>query len=303
LLTRISERKGHNGSIYQLIGPASDGSFLSVAGDGWLVTWPADDPELGNLFARVEDGQLFSAYLIAEENAIVAGALDGGLHWLYPDTPERNLHLAHHRKGVFAIERAGDFLYCAGGDGVLSKWSVATGRVAESLPLTGYSLRAAVHDTSRNLLYVGSSNYFIYAIDLASFTVRYQWQAHQQSVFCLGLSSDGKHLFSGGRDAFLNRWLLNDQAPPELDRSIAAHNFTINDLALSPDGKHLVTVSRDKTAKLWDAESLELLKVAEVVRDSGHVNSVNGVIWLNNERFVTASDDRRILEWSVDAFG
>lgn len=300
MLTRISERKGHNGSIYQLIGPRADGSFLSVAGDGWLVTWPADEPELGKLFAQVEGGQLFSGYLLEEEKAIVAGALDGGLHWLYPEATERNLHLAHHRKGIFALERAADFLYCCGGDGVLSKWSVASGRVVESLPLTGYALRAAVVDEVRNLLYVGSSNYFIYAIDLHRFSVRYQWQAHQQSVFCLRLSPCGNFLLSGGRDAFLNRWELSEFAPPALTKSIPAHNFTINDLAFSPDGNYLLTASRDKTAKLWNAASLDLVKVIEVVRDRGHVNSVNSVLWLAADRFVTAGDDRRILEWSFE---
>ena len=310
MLTRIHERKGHNGAIYQLAGPLGGGDFLSVAGDGWLVHWPKTDPELGRLLAKVEEGQLFSVKQLADRNAFVAGALDGGLHWLFPKSPEKNLHLQHHRKGIFALERVGDALFCAGGDGILSRWSIATGRVTESLPLASAALRSLVYDAQRQLLFVGASDWCIYAVEPATMAVPFHWRAHENSVFSLALSPDGKHLLSGGRDAHLKKWLL--PAPGEvkgelqssravsLQQSLPAHTFTINDLAFSPNGQLLATASRDKLVKLWDANSLQLLKVAEIVRDRGHVNSVNALLWVDDQTLLSAGDDRRILEWKVD---
>lgn len=299
MLRRVNERKGHNGAIYQLIGPLQNGGFLSVAGDGWLVEWPADNPELGTLVAQVAGGQLFSAYHFPAKNLYLAGALDGGLHWLYPTTPERNLHLAHHRKGIFAITCIGDAVFCAGGDGVLSRWSLETGRVVESLPLAGAALRCLAYQADLQLLFVGSSDYHIYALDPETLALKYRWQAHNNSVFSLATSPDGHYLISGGRDAYLKKWAISATEAPVLQQAIPAHNFTINELAYSPDGQYILSASRDKTAKLWSAANLELIKVAETIRDRGHVNSVNALCWLSDHRLLTAGDDRRILEWEL----
>ena len=39
-----------------------------------------------------------------------------------------------------------------------------------------------------------------------------------------------------------------------------AHSDTVCDLQMSVDGSHLVTASKDKTAKLLDAQTLEVMK-------------------------------------------
>ncbi len=301
MLERLHERKGHIGSIYQLLGPTERGDFWSVAGDGWLVHWPAQEPDLGRMIARVEGGQFFCGLFLPSLSAFAVGALDGGLHWLYPASPDKNQHLAHHRKGIYALTVIADFLFVAGGDGLLSKWSIASHRVVESLPLAAAALRALCYDPSRNLLFVGSSDQHIYAIAPDSMEMQYHWHAHDNSVFCLALSPDGQYLLSGGRDAHLRRWRLQTKQPPLADIALPAHNFTINELAFSPDGKRLVTASRDKTLKVWEAQSLTLQKVAEGIRDRGHVNSVNTILWLDNNRLISGSDDRRILEWSWPA--
>jgi len=105
------------------------------------------------------------------------------------------------------------------------------------------------------------------------------------------------YVISGGRDAQLR---MRDLTDGHIVQVVSAHNSTINDLAFSPNGHYLATASRDKTVKLWDAESWKLLKVCEVVRDRGHVNSVNCLLWLDDETLITAGDDRRILTWTLE---
>lgn len=296
MLTRNSERSGHRAAIYDLA--LSPTGFYSAAADGFIVHWHLEDVDFGEVVAQVEGGK-FLCLTTLEDGGIVTGALDGGVHWLYPGNEERNLHVAHHTLGVFAILRIGNEVFTAGGDGVLTRWNATTGRTMESLPLSPNSLRSIAYHPQDDLLAVGASDGKVYLLHREGMLLINSHLANEPSVFCLAFPQDSSatRLISGGRDARLH--FFNLSSPEEPPRIIDAHNSTINALAFSPNGRYLATASRDKTVKLWDATTWELLKVAEVVRDRGHVNSVNTLLWLNDELLVTAGDDRRVLGWSL----
>lgn len=292
---RQSQRSGHRAAIYDLE-PAVDG-FYSAAADGFLVHWHREDVDFGRVVATVEGGKFLA--VTATTEGLVAGALDGGVHWLYPDDPARNRHVAHHRRGTFSLLTIADKVYSGGGDGVLTRWDVTGARTEESLPLSPNSLRRLTHDPVTDRLAVGASDGKIYLLDRPGLALLDTAPAHPPSVFALGFSPDGEYLYSGGRDAGLRRWDVREGRLRE-ERHVPAHLMTINDLAVHPGGRYLATASRDKTVKLWDAETLQLLKVIEVVRDRGHVNSVNTLLWLDAETLLTAGDDRRVLEWKLE---
>ncbi|MEM6769132.1 MAG: hypothetical protein AAF597_00995 [Bacteroidota bacterium] len=297
MLTRTSERSGHRAAIYDLA--LSPTGFYSAAADGFIVHWHLDDVDLGEVVAKVEGGK-FLCLATLEDGGFVAGALDGGVHWLYPEQEERSLHVAQHSKGVFAALRVDDEVFTGGGDGVLTRWNAKTGRTVESLPVSGNSLRSiAFYDYQDGLLIIGASDGKIHLVPL-DFSDVISIPANQPSVFTAQPLPGplATHVVSGGRDARLLFRELGFVRAPKY-KAIEAHLGTINKLAFSPSGKYLATASRDKTVKLWDAETFELLKVAEVVRDRGHVNSVNTLLWVNDELLLTAGDDRRILGWKV----
>ncbi|TXF87067.1 hypothetical protein FUA23_18920 [Neolewinella aurantiaca] len=299
MLTRTEERTGHNAAIYALR-PARDG-FYSAAADGLLVHWHQNDVNFGRAVANVEGGK-FLSFDTLEDGGLVAGALDGGVHWLYPDAPERNLHVAQHTRGVFAVLRVGDKIFTAGGDGVLTKWDAKTGRTIESLPVSGNSLRCIDSYPGSPILSVGASDGNVYTVDSDEMKVVGQFAGNPPSTFCVAFQPGMgfPRMIFGGRDARLKGMDLAYVKVPRPFAPIDAHNATINDLAFSPNGSYLATASRDKTVKLWDANSWELLKVCEVVRDRGHVNSVNCLLWLDDTTLITAGDDRRILTWKLN---
>lgn len=288
---------GHNAGIYALAPGDEPGTFFSAAGDGWVARWALDDPENGRLVARAEV-QLYSLAYFPLTQTLVAGDMNGGVHWLNLREERPNQHFSHHRKGVFGWQVIDDQVISIGGGGMLTRWDGLRQRSQESLRLSNQALRALAYSEERRELAVGSSDHAIYLLDAETLAIRHTLaDAHDNSVFALSYHPSAPYLLSGGRDAQLKVWSLEDEEPRLLNAQ-PAHWFTINDIAFAPGTPWFFTGSRDKTIKVWDAESFQLRKVIDTARDKGHVNSVNRLLWLPEAQMcVSASDDRSLILW------
>jgi WD40 repeat protein len=56
------------------------------------------------------------------------------------------------------------------------------------------------------------------------------------------------------------------------------------------------TASRDKTLKIWDVATQEIIQRIEQTNE-GHLNSVNTLLWMDDNTLVSAGDDRSINIW------
>lgn len=302
-INKIAHLTGHKGGVFSLAQGKEDHLFLSGAGDGWIVEWDLTQPENGNLIAQAEDTQtsgrasVFS--LLEKNNWIIAGNMNGGLHWINPKEISKNQDILAHQKGVFDIQLIDGQMFTIGGKGILTKWDMGEQRAIESIQFSQKSLRKMTFSKKRNELAIGSSDGNIYIIDIVNFSMKNTIEAaHQNSVFALSYSYDGKYLWSGGRDAHLKIWDLEKDFNNIF--SEPGHWFTINEIVFSPDGKFVATASRDKTIKIWDAETFKLLKVIDTIRNGGHINSVNTLLWSKyNNWLISGSDDRSIIIWEV----
>lgn len=286
---------GHNAAVFALSPTDEPRFFLSGAGEGWVVRWDMEAPELGKLLAKV-DTQIFSLLHLPDLNQVVVGNMNGGVHWVDLAEPAATKNIAHHRKGVYRILRVGEQVFTAGGDGILTRWDIHTARTLESIQLSHQSLRGLAYCPTRQEIAVGASDHNLYFVDAHTFQIKAKIpKAHNHSAFCVQYSPDGKHLLSGGRDALLNVW---DAENLDLLSSQAAHLFTINDIVFNPAGTLFATASRDRSIKIWDATNFKLNKVLNTIRDHCHVNSVNALLWSTHDnRLVSASDDRSIMLW------
>jgi eukaryotic-like serine/threonine-protein kinase len=139
--------------------------------------------------------------------------------------------------------------------------------------------------------------------DLRGFEWYYLWRLyhsgsdrmtlhHDDQVWSVALSPDGKRLASGGEDLIARIW--DAMTGAEL-LALKGHTKWINAVAFSPDGKKLATASGDSTAKLWDTETGQ-----EITTLIGHQKRVNAVAFSpDGKRLFTASDDKLVKLWDT----
>lgn len=296
-LQRIHQLTGHPGSVYGLCRGSGQSHILSGGGDGWVVSWDLKDPEPGKLLARIPD-QVFTIMWLDKSKTLLAGTFGGGLYRIRPDRGEEASGIHHHDKGVFALALLGDVVYSGGGDGRITRWSPDEGRPMESLRITSRSIRC-LEPLDDQLLAAGCSDGRIILIDTVRWLPVHEIRdAHLPSVFCLRKSPASHLLWSGGRDARLRCWDLNNGREKIFEAP--AHWYTINALAIDPSGEILATASRDKTIRLWNAVSGDLLQSLDPVRDQGHRHSVNNLFWSDFDgSLISASDDRSLIIWQA----
>lgn len=298
-IRKIAQLTGHNASIFALAPGRDERHFLSGAGDGWIAEWDFAAPDTGRLLAQV-DTQVFSLLFLKEQNQLVVGNMNGGVHWVDLNDPAKIKNLAHHQKGVFGIVAARGSVFTLGGEGKITRWQPDGVRALESFHLSHQALRCMDFCEPRNEIAIGCSDNNLYFLDAQTLALKHTVPgAHANSVFAARYAPGGRYLLSGGRDAHLNVWDLENNF--EKIRSEPAHWYTINDIVFHPEGTYFATASRDKTLKIWDAETFGLLKVLQGARDGGHFNSVNRLLWSTNQNILlSCSDDRSIILWQLE---
>ncbi len=295
---QVAKLTGHKGSIYTIVQGNEPHKVLSGAGDGWVIEWDLTNFETAKVIAKVETN-IFSMAYLKNQNWLAVGNMFGGLHWVDLNRKTDLKNIAFHKKGIFDILQVDDSIFTVGGDGQLAKWNIEQQEVIQSIQLTNSSLRSIDYDKLGKRFIIGASDNSIYFLD-NKLTIKHQIQsAHDNSIFTTKFNHDGTKVFSGSRDAHLKIWDLNQNF--ENISSQPAHLFTINNLVFHPSKPLFATASRDKTIKIWDLNTYQLLKVIDVVKFGGHINSVNKLLWSDyNDWLISVSDDRTVIVWEIN---
>jgi WD40 repeat protein len=292
--TLFSTLNGHTSSIYTLVGHNDD--IYTTGGDGQVVKWPMEADGLGTLLARM-GMQIFSMALLPQKQQMLLGQMQGGIHVVDLLAKQETRHLALHKHGVFDLLPVEGHFLAAGGDGVLSYWRTEDYSLGKTISLSDSSLRALALHPNGKVLAVGSSDNGIYLVSYPELEIMTRLGGHENSVFTVCFSPDGRYLLSGSRDAHFMVW--DTLAAFQPIHRLPAHLFTVNHIVYRPDGKLFATAGRDKDVKIWDAETFQLLKVLDRHKFAGHINSVNRLHW-GNDYLVSVSDDRTVKLWQVE---
>lgn len=291
---KLATMTGHADSLYALAPAAAPDCFYSAGNDGLVVLWDKNKPEQGQLIARVS-GTVYALCPLLKEQALVVGQNNQGVYRIQTDTRRVSASAAVTSAAIFDIASQNNWLYVAAGSGELIVLTADCLQTIGKWQICDKSLRCLALHASLPHLAIGTSDHHIYIIDHRTMQPIAKLAGHTNSVFSLTYSPCGRYLLSGSRDAHLRIW--DTAAGYALQQSIVAHMYTINHIAYSPNGKWFITCSKDKSIKLWEAATFTLRKVIDRARHAGHGTSVNKLLWLNNNQFVAASDDRTLSIW------
>lgn len=288
---------GHRDCLYTLAPTGQQDSFLSAGADGLVVQWQLQQPDQGMLLAKAE-ASIYAMHYQPERDWLFFGQNYDGVRLIEVNSKKNLASVQMTKSAIFCLESWRDKLYAGTGNGQLVILQQDTLQQLHDIQLSEKSLRAiAIHSGWQELAAAYSDGY-IRILDLNTLAVKQVIEAHQNSVFTVQYSPDGRYLLSGSRDAHIKAWSVADHY--ELAHSIVAHMYTINHLSYSPGGRLFASCSMDKSVKVWDAASFKLLKVLDKVRHAGHGTSVNKLLWLNENTLASASDDRTISIWKIE---
>ncbi len=290
----VSRCLGHTGGVYDLI-KISTKKFLSASGDRLVVSWNIDSPEQGNLIARAADS-IYAICFLSDANELLIGQAKGEVHVIDLSTNQEKKLLKVNDKGVFSISenKLKNKVYVLGGDGVLSVLDAKDYSLIARKKVSSMKLRSVFFDANTNKLFIGCGEGVVTVFDDDSMEQLYNNQISKIG-FSINTMMDlsDEHILCGGRDAHL-RWIRKDDL--SIVDAVPAHNYAIYKISFSPDKKLFATASRDKTLKIWDAESNQIIQRIEQASD-GHLNSVNTLLWMDDQTLISAGDDRSINIW------
>ena len=289
LITKVAQFVGHKDSIYDFVLDRDTQTIYSACAGGFVVKWDMNNPKEGTMI--LQGGEAFySIFKIG--NSLKVGSRSGKVYTVNLTSNKLEDTSQLHEGGVFFIRPK----YSGGEDGVLLRPKTIADAVGgdfneNTMLLAADSLRCATE--SESSLFVGSSDNAIYQLDKSTYEVQRKLSGHTNSVFALALL-DKNTLVSTGRDAMIRVW---DMTIGKEVHAVPAHDYQAKSLSYS--GTMLLSSSMDKTIKLW-SDKLDLLKVIDIERYAGHTNCINKVEWIDENMFVSCSDDRSLLLWKVE---
>lgn len=297
-IKKLFQFTGHSGAIYTAT-INDKGKFLFTGGaDKVVAMWSLDDftPQK---FAIKTDNSIYSLLYLKTLNHLLIGTSIGGIHVIDLNQKAEIRHLKLHDKPLFSLTATSteDRIVAACADGSISIWNSGEYSLAFQSHVTHEKVRQVAIDATNDKLALACGDGRVVVVSLLDFITLADFKAHELGTNAVCFHPTKPILVTGGKDAYLKFWnTKNFSLQPY---SVAAHNYPIYGIGFNASASKLATCSRDKTVKIWDATTFDLLQRLDRKSAAGHLNSVNCLVWANENKLVTAGDDRSAIVWEI----
>ncbi len=295
MFSKRQEIIGHSAAVYALIANAE--FVYSGSADNYVARWLTATGEQDKFAIKFE--QSVYALEFFGDNLLAVGLADGGLHIF--DLAQRTelKYFTQHTKAIFSIasNASKQQLYVSDAEGNLSVWNTNSLELLIYIPLDCGKIRSMAVSSTGDHFVLACQDGNLRILDTEFFNEIHTISAHKDGATSVVFHPTKEDLLiSGGKDALIKIWNWKEES---LIETIVAHNFAVYDLLSIHDGAQFVSASRDKTIKVWNSSDFSFVQRLES-KNGGHRHSVNGLAKIDEETFVSCSDDKRIIVWSGD---
>lgn len=287
---KLTEFRGHQQAIYNLLPSYRAGHFLSCGAEGIVAEWHAATEEAKALVQA--DSPVYAMRLLPERQLLVLGLRSGEVAFCDLQSGRILRRVQLHKGAVFELQAFPQqgFLLASGEDGALSVWDLERLDHIHYTRISPKSLRTVAFSPDGTQIAVGGSDGRLRLLDIG-LTIQANLALSQWSIFRVLWAQADARVYLSGRDAHIHVHGSDDAPAP-----VPAHTGAVNDLIWHPDGRHIFSASMDKSIKLWEADTLALKKVVNFAKQGCHFNGVNRICWWE-DRLLSCGDDRKIMAW------
>lgn len=289
---------GHTGALYALETNSLNNILYSAGSDKLIVAWPFPYNGDGVVIAKMPT-IVYSLCHIAHNNELLAATSQGMVHVINTLTNTETRMIQFFNAPVFDVKyfKAKNIVAVLSGDGMVSFCNDSDYNVISTIQTCNAKVRTIIYIDDTNEYVVGNGDGTITIIDAQSLKIKSHFDAHTKgwSVNALCYVPSQNLMWSGSRDALLHSYIVNGNF--KKGKSIPAHNYAIYKMKLNASQNLIATCSRDKTIKVWNAK-MDFIQRLDHEKENGHINSVNNILWIDDQTLVSCSDDRGIIVWS-----
>jgi WD40 repeat protein len=295
VIIKENEIVGHAGAIYTC---TAYQHFLFTAGaDKIVALWDLNN-SIQEKFSIKLTSSCYSLKLISD-NLLAIGLSNGDLYLIDVNLKQEVKFFTQHKTSIFSIQTniQKNHFYSADTDGNLAVWDLNNLTLLLILPLNCGKIRRIEVDKIGENIVLSCQDGFVKIFETQFYNEIYSSKKHNEgATSAVFHPSNQEVIISGGKDAFLKiyNWKNN-----ELIKQIPAHNFAIYDVLAFEEHKVFVTASRDKSLKMWSLIDYSFISKLER-KNGGHSHSINDLERINNEKFVSVGDDKRIITWNFN---
>ncbi|MDB9963583.1 hypothetical protein OAD50_00650 [Vicingaceae bacterium] len=287
----------HKAAIYALCEGEGDHICYSGGSDRFVIKWNLKLMKAEKLVSKSPTTIVSLCYLKAQ-NILLIGQIEGGVHVIDLTQNKEIKYLKVHKGYTFDIQfiKEKNELVFSSGDGSISIWSAIDFKLLFQTQIGKGKNRKVAYSAERNELAVASADGFVKVLNTEDWSEKFVISGLESGANSLCYLKE--KLIIGTKNAHLHQFDLKTNIKEE---GIAAHNWAVYDLVYNENLDLLASVSRDKTVKVWNPNTLEVLKRFEGFKVRGHTHSVNAALWSSyNNYLITAGDDKVIRIWEVN---
>lgn len=314
-LCQQSVRDFNAGAPVDAVAFSPDGMRFATGGwNGIAQIWNVQD---GSILASIpHPGQYVYAVAFSPDGKLLAtGGSDrsGFLRIWNAESGEPVAVFNGHTDGVLSVSfsRDGKRLLSTSFDNTARLWDVATGQLVRTyLGHTWWVWDAKFSPDERQLVTVSQDGT---ALVWSTETGKHgaPFMGHQGPIYAAAFSPDGQSVVTGGYDKQVLMWRPDDVTPFDFralvtGEELAVPKFTgfdghlaaVRSVGFSRDGKLLITGGHDNTVRIWNPETIELVKTLR-----GHDSWVRACTFSPDGQFaLSAGHDNHARLWNIEGY-